>query len=121
MQQLRKLAEKNGTLRDDENQACHTCGMIGHRRLNCPQRNVITNTLICNMCGTPGHIARDCKYRNDPAEAARMRQQHDASDVEYRKLMAEVGGGVAPNSVSSLLHQPRSLVYFSFIELILIL
>lgn len=30
--QLRELAALNGTLRDDENQACQNCGEIGHRK-----------------------------------------------------------------------------------------
>ncbi|KAF2001755.1 hypothetical protein P154DRAFT_544888 [Amniculicola lignicola CBS 123094] len=61
--QLRELAALNGTLRDDENQACQNCGEIGHRKYDCPQKQNYTATIICRVCGGAGHMARDCPDR----------------------------------------------------------
>ena len=57
--QLRELAALNGTLRDDENQACQNCGEIGHRKYDCPQARNFTANIICRVCGNAGHMARD--------------------------------------------------------------
>jgi len=61
--QLRELAALNGTLRDDENQACQNCGEIGHRKYDCPQKQNFVANMICRVCGKPGHMARDCVDR----------------------------------------------------------
>ena len=76
--QLRELAALNGTLRDDENQACQNCtffhyksclmltltgGQIGHRKYDCPEQRNFTATVICRVCGNAGHMARDCPER----------------------------------------------------------
>ncbi|KAF2417512.1 hypothetical protein EJ08DRAFT_599997 [Tothia fuscella] len=61
--QLRELAALNGTLRDDENQACQNCGEIGHRKYDCPQKENFTASVICRVCGNAGHMARDCPDR----------------------------------------------------------
>jgi splicing factor 1 len=61
--QLRELAALNGTLRDDENQACQNCGEIGHRKYDCPQQRNFTANIICRSCGNAGHLARDCPER----------------------------------------------------------
>jgi len=61
--QLRELAALNGTLRDDENQACQNCGQIGHRKYDCPERQNYTASIICRVCGNAGHMARDCPDR----------------------------------------------------------
>ena len=67
--QLRELAALNGTLRDDENQACQNCGQIGHRKYDCPEQRNFTANIICRVCGNAGHMARDCpdryEYRRD--------------------------------------------------------
>jgi splicing factor 1 len=103
--QLRLLATLNGTLRDDEGQACQNCpcllscnvnllgGEIGHRKYDCPQIKNFNANVVCRRCGQQGHFARDCKvnltqgggYGNQAAEA-------DA-DAAYQELMAELGGG----------------------------
>ena len=82
--QLRELAALNGTLRDDENQACQNCkphilvsvnatnvitgGQIGHRKYDCPERQNFTANIICRVCGNAGHMARDCPDRQRGTE-----------------------------------------------------
>lgn len=92
--QLRELAALNGTLRDDENQACQNCGKIGHRKYDCPEKQNFTASIICRVCGNAGHMARDCpdrqrgaSWRNNdaagrPAAAGRI-DSGDAVDREY--------------------------------------
>ena len=77
--QLRELAALNGTLRDDENQACQNCGKIGHRKYDCPEKQNFTASIICRVCGNAGHMARDCpdrqkgtNYRNDGPPRAKL-------------------------------------------------
>lgn len=100
--QLRELAALNGTLRDDENQACQNCGQIGHRKYDCPEKQNYTANIICRVCGNAGHMARDCpdrqrgaSWRNDgPRPAGRIGAgSGDAVDREYEQLMQELGGG----------------------------
>ena len=86
--QLRELAALNGTLRDDENQACQNCGKIGHRKYDCPDRPNYTASIICRVCGNAGHMARDCpdrqrgaSWRNDGRPAPRA-GSGDAVDRE---------------------------------------
>ncbi|KAK5173829.1 Branchpoint-bridging protein [Saxophila tyrrhenica] len=99
--QLRELAALNGTLRDDENQACQNCGEIGHRKYDCPQARNYTANIICRVCGNAGHMARDCPDRvrggNFRDLPPRPRVEGSADD-EYAKLMNELGGadGQAP-------------------------
>ncbi|CAK7205061.1 Branchpoint-bridging protein [Sporothrix eucalyptigena] len=103
--QLRELAALNGTLRDDENQACQNCGQIGHRKYDCPEKQNYTANIICRVCGNAGHMARDCpdrqrgaSWRNDgpirqPAGRLGPSGSGDAVDREYEQLMQELGGG----------------------------
>ncbi|KAI9809521.1 MAG: hypothetical protein M1827_006827 [Pycnora praestabilis] len=105
--QLRELAALNGTLRDDENQACQNCGQIGHRKYDCPEQRNFTANIICRVCGNAGHMARDCpdrqrgaNWRNDERGALAGRGppgkaigSGDAVDREYEQLMQELSGG----------------------------
>ena len=108
--QLRELAALNGTLRDDENQACQNCkiffgfmhgshakcrlcigGEIGHRKYDCPQQRNFTASIVCRVCGNSGHMARDCpdrqrgaSWRNDgPMPSRPAIGGGDAVDREY--------------------------------------
>lgn len=58
--QLRDLAELNGTLRED-NTPCSICGLQGHKKYDCPERESFANKVVCHRCGQPGHITRDCQ------------------------------------------------------------
>ncbi|KAJ5916338.1 hypothetical protein N7504_000353 [Penicillium tannophilum] len=108
--QLRELAALNGTLRDDENQACQNCGQIGHRKYDCPEQRNFTANIICRVCGNAGHMARDCPdrqrgsdWRNNggfpgargPAGPGGPRAigTGDAVDREMEQLMNELSGG----------------------------
>nr|CDP25361.1 Putative branchpoint-bridging protein [Podospora anserina S mat+] len=113
--QLRELAALNGTLRDDENQACQNCGQIGHRKYDCPEKQNFTASIICRVCGNAGHMARDCpdrqrgaSWRNDGPMANRTAGRigggggGDAVDREYEQLMQELGGtGAAPAMIEA--------------------
>ncbi|KAF5245011.1 hypothetical protein FANTH_7479 [Fusarium anthophilum] len=100
--QLRELAALNGTLRDDENQACQNCGKIGHRKYDCPEKQNFTASIICRVCGNAGHMARDCpdrqrgaSWRQNDAGARPAGRIGGGDDVdrEYEQLMQELGGG----------------------------
>ncbi|TLD25045.1 hypothetical protein PspLS_05961 [Pyricularia sp. CBS 133598] len=105
--QLRELAALNGTLRDDENQACQNCGQIGHRKWECPEKQNYTTNIICRVCGNAGHMARDCpdrqrgaSWRNDGPgfrSAGRIgagpTSGAEVVDQEYEALMQEINGG----------------------------
>ncbi|KAI9600928.1 hypothetical protein H4Q26_000722 [Puccinia striiformis f. sp. tritici PST-130] len=87
LNQLRELAQLNGTFRDFENQVCQNCGNPGHRKYDCPEQRNFSAGIICRICGGAGHMARDCTQRR-------------AFDSEYASLMAELGetSKVAPIS-----------------------
>ncbi|PSS16877.1 hypothetical protein M430DRAFT_141353 [Amorphotheca resinae ATCC 22711] len=106
--QLRELAALNGTLRDDENQACQNCGQIGHRKYDCPEQRNFTANIICRVCGNAGHMAKDCPDRQrgtswrdapggPPGPGAGRIGAGDAVDREYEQLMQELSGG-APST-----------------------
>lgn len=109
--QLRELAALNGTLRDDENQACQNCGQIGHRKYDCPEQRNFTANIICRVCGNAGHMARDCpdrqrgaNWRNNdrpgPGGPGRIGAGDDV-DREYESLMAELGGGAPQHRIEA--------------------
>lgn len=85
--QLRELAALNGTLRDDENQACQNCGQIGHRKYDCPEKQNYTASIICRVCGNAGHMARDCPDR--------QRGQNWRNDGPTARPAGRIGGGEA--------------------------
>lgn len=98
--QLRELAALNGTLRDDENQACQNCGQIGHRKYDCPEKQNFTANIICRVCGNAGHMARDCperergsSWRNNGPRGPGRAAPGDAVDREMEQLMQELGDG----------------------------
>ncbi|KAI9672808.1 MAG: hypothetical protein M1831_000243 [Alyxoria varia] len=99
--QLRELAALNGTLRDDENQACQNCGEIGHRKYDCPNKQNWTQNIICRVCGNAGHFARDCPdrqrgqdWRNGNFDRQKAPPQ-GGGDWEMSNLMNELEGGGA--------------------------
>ncbi|PNS20125.1 hypothetical protein CAC42_5575 [Sphaceloma murrayae] len=96
--QLRELAALNGTLRDDENQACQNCGEIGHRKYDCPQQRNYTANIICRVCGNAGHMARDCpdrqrgqNWRND-GPPARAMIGSGTGEAEIDSFLSELSG-----------------------------
>ncbi|KAK5074897.1 hypothetical protein LTR64_001102 [Lithohypha guttulata] len=99
--QLRELAALNGTLRDDENQACQNCGQIGHRKYDCPEQRNFTANIICRVCGNAGHMARDCPDRQRGSDSRNalpgppggpQRRIGDAVDQEMENFMQELSG-----------------------------
>ncbi|KAJ1647420.1 hypothetical protein LPJ64_001196 [Coemansia asiatica] len=99
--QLRELAALNGTLRDDEGQACLNCGMLGHRRWECPEKANVTVSLVCRVCGGKGHVARDCTHRHDPEALQKAKERDQQLNSEYLSLMAELGesaSGIEPSA-----------------------
>lgn len=101
--QLRELAALNGTLRDDEGTVCSTCGELGHRRYDCPNRQKnFTASVVCRICGNQGHFARDCKDRPSAGYGNSYRPNNvhqignvSSADREYEQLMLELGTGSA--------------------------
>ena len=109
--QLRELAALNGTLRDDENQACQNCksyyliaseynanqligGQIGHRKYDCPEQRNFTANIICRVCGNAGHMARDCPDRQRGADWRNGPQGADRAPGG-RPAAGRIGGGDA--------------------------
>ncbi|KAL5728399.1 Splicing factor 1 [Ranunculus cassubicifolius] len=87
-QQLKELAEINGTVRVDE--YCRLCGEQGHRQLVCPSRlTTFKSDVLCKVCGDGGHPTIDC-----PMKASTGKKMED----EYMNFLAELGGNVPDSS-----------------------
>lgn len=80
--QLRELAELNGTLREDD-RPCTICGLKGHMKYDCPNKQSFAQQIICGNCGQWGHITRDCtfplKQRDIPPPPADMHMNNSKS------------------------------------------
>ncbi|KAL6945290.1 hypothetical protein ACO0QE_002740 [Hanseniaspora vineae] len=81
--QLRELAELNGTLREDT-RPCAICGLVGHKRFDCPKREVYADKIICEKCGKPGHVAQDCLVIN------RYQEQESSAILNRKRGVAEI-------------------------------
>ncbi|KRG00100.1 uncharacterized protein Dwil_GK27162 [Drosophila willistoni] len=95
--QLRELAQLNGTLRENDIQRC-TCGSTDHKSWQCPDKPIITNTIVCTSCGGTGHLTKDCRNKRPGAGAPGMTNEDSQAkiDEEYLSLMAELGEGPPP-------------------------
>lgn len=84
--QLRELAELNGILRED-NRPCPICGLQGHRKYECPNRETFAQKIICRRCGQAGHVTIDCTA-NMPSftesRYSRYNATEDARDNQER-------------------------------------
>lgn len=81
--QLRELAELNGTLRED-NRPCPICGLLGHKKYECPNMETFAQKIICRKCGQSGHATIDCLMS---AEG----QASDESRYSRYKMTANTG------------------------------
>jgi splicing factor 1 len=104
--QLRELAALNGTLRDDENQACQNCGQIGHRKYDCPERQNFTANIICRVCGNAGHMARDCPDRQ---RGASWRNDGPGANDGARPA-GRIGGGDVVDREYEVCFVPKPLI-----------
>ncbi|KAH8351110.1 hypothetical protein KR084_004259 [Drosophila pseudotakahashii] len=100
--QLRELAQLNGTLRENDIQRC-TCGSTDHKSWQCPDKPIITNTIVCTSCGGTGHLTKDCRNKRPGSGAPGMACEDSQAkiDEEYMSLMAELGEGPPPAAASS--------------------
>ncbi|KAJ7535420.1 hypothetical protein O6H91_12G032400 [Diphasiastrum complanatum] len=92
-QQLRELAEMNGTVRD-LTKPCFLCGEIGHREWLCSKERLFTYQ--SKICGDESHAAFDCSMKFSGGF------QGNAFDKEYLDFMEELrddasGGMVTGN------------------------
>ena len=129
--QLRELAALNGTLRDDENQACQNCeftvpsvnevltnsgGQIGHRKYDCPEQRNFTANIICRVCGNAGHMARDCPDRqrgsdmrnNIPGGFSGPQRRLGAGDAVDREM--EVSPVSCSHYTNTVIDPPQNLM-----------
>lgn len=119
--QLRELAELNGTLREDD-RPCTVCGLKGHLKYDCPNRQSFAQQVICNNCGQPGHITRDCPlprqdYRQTPppglpqANTGSYPQQQQASRYSQGTSSRYGGNGHADsNAAYGSRYTPRNAI-----------
>ncbi|CCF56599.1 hypothetical protein KAFR_0B03030 [Kazachstania africana CBS 2517] len=108
--QLRELAELNGTLREDTH-PCSICGLQGHKKYDCPNRQTYAETIVCRNCGQPGHTTFDCPAprnsygvpQQDTGILGRNRYQNDADpqqDMKRRRIGSRYQGFDARNQRS---------------------
>ncbi|XP_034484814.1 splicing factor 1 isoform X2 [Drosophila innubila] len=97
--QLRELAQLNGTLRENDIQRC-TCGSTDHKSWQCPDKPIVTNTIVCTSCGGTGHLTKDCRNKRPGSGAPGMAMEDSQAkiDEEYMSLMAELGEGPPPSA-----------------------
>ncbi|CCD26044.2 mRNA splicing protein MSL5 NDAI_0G02670 [Naumovozyma dairenensis CBS 421] len=81
--QLRELAELNGTLRED-NRPCPICGLQGHKRYDCPNKETFAQMVTCRRCGQTGHTTRDCKISLPPRPSPSQTELSYASNTTGR-------------------------------------
>ncbi|XP_037713316.1 splicing factor 1 isoform X2 [Drosophila subpulchrella] len=107
--QLRELAQLNGTLRENDIQRC-TCGSTDHKAWQCPDKPIITNTIVCTSCGGTGHLTKDCRNKRPGSGAPGMACEDSQAkiDEEYMSLMAELGEGPPPAAVTAKADPPAN-------------
>lgn len=89
--QLRELASINGTLRDEiETLTCSNCGMAGHRRFECPEKNNITTSLVCKTCGGSGHLTMDCIHRDNAEMIAESSKKQENLEDAYKDFLSDI-------------------------------
>lgn len=102
-EQLRQLAQVNGTFRDDEQQVCQNCGQHSHRQYACLEPKRFAANVTCHVCHNSGHLARDCPDRKGigssvpPWRKNRMTAQMQVAsnvtegDRDFEQFMLELG------------------------------
>ncbi|KAK7734000.1 Splicing factor 1 [Cytospora paraplurivora] len=98
--QLRHLAQLNGTFRDDEQQVCQNCGHNGHRQYTCSEPERFSASVTCHNCHSAGHLARDCRGRRGTGSvppwrkermAAQVKLEVTETDRDFEQFMLELG------------------------------
>lgn len=89
-QQLRELAEINGTFKTEDMEICSNCGAVGHRKYDCPEQRNFTISLVCQVCGAMGHLSRDCMNRHDPTILRASNERQKRIQTEYQSFMSEI-------------------------------
>lgn len=105
--QLRELAELNGTLIDEEIIKCKNCGSADHRHWECQEQKNVTSQISCHKCGGYGHVAVDCitNTNNDSAPLQTFSEKAKM-DTEYMSLMAELGVDGPPPQKRTFTEKP---------------
>jgi splicing factor 1 len=97
-QQLKELAEINGTIREEE--YCRLCGETGHKMYTCPTKlTTFKSDVLCKICGDGGHPTIDCPVKETTGKKM---------DDEYQSFLAELGGGTIQDSSYSSSTKPNS-------------
>lgn len=99
--QLRRLAQMNGTFRDDEHRVCQNCGQHGHRQYACLEPKRFAANVTCHVCRNSGHLARDCPDRKGTGSsvppwrrdrlAPRLASGVTEGDRDFEQFMLELG------------------------------